>query len=104
MEFRVLGRLEVLSGDARIELRGQQQQLVLALLLADPGATVSTEVLIDEVWGEAPPATARKAVQSYVAQLRAAINIGSEVLAARDGAYVVDPGPTISIRWCSSER
>ena len=45
----MLGRLEVRSGETRLELRGQQQQLVLALLLADSGASVSTEALIDEL-------------------------------------------------------
>ncbi len=92
-QFRVLGPLVVMSGEARLDLSGQQQQLVLALLLAEAGKTVSTEILIDEIWGETPPASARKAVQSYVANLRTAVNLDGEILLSRNGGYVIDPGP-----------
>ena len=54
-------------------LGGPKQRLVLALLLAEPNTTVSVERLIDGVWGESPPESARHTLQSYVSELRKAI-------------------------------
>lgn len=51
-------------------LGGPKQQLVLALLLAQPNTTVSVDRLIDGVWGAAPPDSARHTLQSYVSELR----------------------------------
>lgn len=54
-------------------LGSPQQQLALALLLADLGAQVSTDRLIDGIWGDSPPATARKTLQVYISRLRTAL-------------------------------
>jgi basic membrane lipoprotein Med (substrate-binding protein (PBP1-ABC) superfamily)/DNA-binding SARP family transcriptional activator len=80
VRFEVLGRLRALApvlagvdtpSDAReIPLGGPKQRLVLALLLAEPNTTVSVERLIDGVWGETPPDSARHTLQSYVSELR----------------------------------
>jgi DNA-binding SARP family transcriptional activator len=43
---------------------------VLALLLAEPNVTVSVDRLIDGVWGEDPPDSARHTLQAYVSELR----------------------------------
>jgi DNA-binding SARP family transcriptional activator len=42
----------------------------LALLLLHPNEVVSSDRLIDELWGERPPATAFKALQVMVSALR----------------------------------
>jgi DNA-binding SARP family transcriptional activator/WD40 repeat protein len=74
MEFRVLGSVEVVqNGNGSIQLGGPKQRAVLAHLLLRANHLVPTEVLIDEVWGEAPPETARNAVQSYASHLRKAL-------------------------------
>jgi WD40 repeat protein/DNA-binding SARP family transcriptional activator/energy-coupling factor transporter ATP-binding protein EcfA2 len=93
VKFRVLGPLVVLAGDERVAVRGQQQRLVLAVLLAHCGTVVSADALIEEVWGESTPSTARKAVQSHAAQLRKHINQSDELLVGRDGGYVLDVAP-----------
>ena len=70
MEFRILGPLEVLSGDQVVALpRAKQRVLVLALLL-QPNEAVSTDRLIEALWGEQPPAPAATALQGHVSQLR----------------------------------
>ena len=71
-------------------LGGRQQQVVLALLLTAPNTVVSTSRLIDEIWGESPPATARKAVQSHIAILRKAINVADEYIVGRGNGYLVE--------------
>jgi DNA-binding SARP family transcriptional activator/WD40 repeat protein len=71
VEFRVLGSIEVFEeGNGSIPLGGPKQRAVLAHLLLRANHLVPTEVLIDEVWGEDPPATARNALQSYASHLR----------------------------------
>ena len=73
MEFTALGPLRVLEEGVPIEVGEPQRRLVLAMLLADLGAVVSTERLIDAIWGETPPASGRKIVQGYVSGLRTAL-------------------------------
>ena len=60
--------------------------MVLALLLAEPNTTVSVERLIDLVWGESPPESARHTLQSYVSELRKSVG---EVIGRRRLGYVI---------------
>ena len=73
MQFRLLGPLEVVDDDDRsLALGGRKQRALLAVLLLHANEVVSTERLIDEAVGRAPPATAAKSVQVYVSRLRKA--------------------------------
>src|SRR2546427_41400 len=58
MEFRLLGPLEAWRGKQRVDLGGAKQRAVLAMLLLGANEPVSTDALIDGVWGETPPASA----------------------------------------------
>ncbi len=73
MELRVLGPLEARSNGRSLPLGGRRQRLVLATLLLHANEVVSADRLIDAVWGEAPPRTARKSLQVYVSRLRAVL-------------------------------
>ena len=55
MEFRVLGVLEALEDGLPISLGGPKQRSVLAMLLLDPNRSVSTDRLVDGLWGDEPP-------------------------------------------------
>ncbi len=70
MEFRILGPLEVVADGRTLDLGGQKQRAVLALLLLEPNRVIAASRLIDAVWEDNPPETAAKAVQVYVSQLR----------------------------------
>lgn len=70
MEFRVLGPVEVAAGGQTTSLGRGRRRTILAVLLAAGGDTATTDRLIDAVWGDAPPATARKSLQSHVSRLR----------------------------------
>ncbi len=63
MDFRILGPLEVLDEGRPVALGGSRQRALLALLLLHANETLSTDRLIDELWGERPPAKAAKTVQ-----------------------------------------
>jgi WD40 repeat protein/DNA-binding SARP family transcriptional activator len=70
MQFRILGPLEVENGDGPIPLGGRKQRAVLAHLLIRANEVVPASTLIDELWGEEPPETARNTLQTYVSHLR----------------------------------
>jgi DNA-binding SARP family transcriptional activator len=70
MDFRILGPLEVRQGDRVLPLVGGKQRGLLAILLLSANETVSSDRLVDGLWGERPPTTAAKALQVYVSQLR----------------------------------
>ena len=58
MDFRILGPFEVLDDGRRVALGGAKQRALLALLVIHANEPLGTERLIDELWGEHPPATA----------------------------------------------
>ena len=66
----VLGPVAVVDGDGRPEPRRGQQGQVLALLAAHHPAPVSAETLIDELWPERVPPTARTGLRVVMTRLR----------------------------------
>ena len=64
MDYRILGPLEVLAGDRPVELGGQKQRALLAILLLHANEPVSVDGLIDGVWGGRSPATAVKTTRA----------------------------------------
>lgn len=73
MEFRILGPLEVLDADRPVSLPGGRARALLALLALHAGEVVSSDRLIDDLWGEGPPATAATMVHGFVSKLRKAL-------------------------------
>src|SRR5438067_10595427 len=88
MEYRILGPLEVVDEGEPVPLGRLKERLVLATLLLHANEFVARERLIDELWGESPPPTARKAVNVYVSQLRKALaRNGHDPITTADGGY-----------------
>jgi predicted ATPase/DNA-binding SARP family transcriptional activator len=85
VEFRILGRLEVVDGGRDRTPRRPKQRALLALLLLRAGATVSADEVADALWDGAPPPAARNAIQGHIATLRKLL--GHERIATHDGAY-----------------
>src|SRR5262245_7323083 len=92
MEFRVLGPLEVVEEGQPVALGGARQRALLAILLTRANEVVSTDRLIDELWGQQPPRAAANTVQYYVSQLRKAL--GSDRIVTQQPGYRirVEPG------------
>lgn len=63
------------------------QRTVLAVLLAHEGRAVSAELMMDAVWGENPPPSARRSLRTYVSRLRRVVG---DRLESTGGAYRLD--------------
>jgi class 3 adenylate cyclase len=87
MEFRILGPLEVHDHGCQIELGGPKQRALLGVLLLHANESISSERLIDELWGDRPPARAHKLVQGYVSGLRKLL--GPARVVTRSPGYLV---------------
>jgi predicted ATPase/DNA-binding SARP family transcriptional activator len=68
--FSLLGPLTATVDGSPLELGGQKRRALLAALLLRAGEIVPRDDLIDSLWGEEPPDTARNTLQVYVSQLR----------------------------------
>src|SRR6266508_3076169 len=92
MDFRILGPLEVSTQGQPLDLGGQKQRALLAVLLLEANRVVSQDRLIEALWEEKPPDTAQKALQVYVSQLRKVL--GKERLLTKAPGYLlrVEPG------------
>jgi DNA-binding SARP family transcriptional activator/class 3 adenylate cyclase len=90
MDFRLLGPLEAVDGAAPVGLGGAKQRALLALLLLNANMTVASDRLIDELWGDEPPESARKMVQIYVSQLRKLLP--AEMLRTQASGYSLELG------------
>ena len=94
MDFRILGPLEVDEAGRAIPIVSGRQRALLAILLVHANKPVSTDRLIDELWGEHPPASVRKGLQVLVSRLRKTLGKGSARLATQPDGYLlhVEPG------------
>ena len=87
MEFRILGPLEVIDADRPLPLGGERQRTLLALLLTRANEVVSTDRLIDELWGMRPPRQALNTIQYYISQLRK--TLGADRIVTRAPGYMI---------------
>ena len=87
LEFRVLGPLEVRRNGELVAIPAPRQRALLGLLLVRANEPVSQSELIDELWGEDAPPTARASLQNQVHALRRIL--GPEVLERQTAGYVM---------------
>ena len=95
MEFEILGPLRVRLDDGAREVPVQAQHGLLAVLLTSSNAPISDDRLIDELWGDDPPPSARHLLQVYASQLRGLLGeLPDGPRVVRDGAgYTLRVGP-----------
>src|SRR4051812_14893587 len=85
--FRILGRIEVSGADGEIVvIRRRKQRALLAVLLLRAGSVVRTGEIMEALWGERPPASARANMHSYVSALRRIV----DALSGTDGSPLVN--------------
>ncbi|MGH9282977.1 MAG: AfsR/SARP family transcriptional regulator, partial [Acidimicrobiales bacterium] len=93
-EIRLLGPVEVAVGGRLVEIGSAQQLSLIATLALHPGAVVSSESLIDVLWGDDPPATAHPTLRGLVARLRKALGGDGQGpvawLRGKGSGYVLD--------------
>ena len=94
MQFAILGPLLVHAPDGPVEIKAPKHRALLAmLLLSHREAAVTADRLIDALWGEDPPATANKALQVHVSQLRRALGPANPIVTLPAGYAVrLEPG------------
>jgi DNA-binding SARP family transcriptional activator len=73
MELGILGPLRVTQGERVVDPGTAKQRQLLAMLAVVRGRPVAADVLVDQLWGEAAPPTAQGTLQSYLANLRRAL-------------------------------
>jgi predicted ATPase/DNA-binding SARP family transcriptional activator len=91
LQFGLLGPLSVTRGGEPTPIRRQKSRALLAVLLLEPNRVVSRDRLIDALWGEAPPDTARNTLQAHVSHLRKLLPDGALETAPSGYRLVVDP-------------
>jgi DNA-binding SARP family transcriptional activator/class 3 adenylate cyclase len=91
-EFRILGPLEVVGPKGPLALGGQRPRALLALLLIHAGEVLSSDRIVEELWGEQRPKTATTSLQNFVVQLRKVLP--KDVLVTKPTGYVlrIEPG------------
>ncbi|WP_156959444.1 AfsR/SARP family transcriptional regulator [Nocardia sp. BMG51109] len=100
LHFHVLGALEV-TGPRTVPITSHRDRIVLAMLLLRPNRIVSVDRLVDGVWSDSPPSTARRQIQSCVVRLRRILRPVSdhEIIVTAYPGYLLRPGVHTSDHW-----
>ncbi|MDJ0923452.1 MAG: BTAD domain-containing putative transcriptional regulator [Acidimicrobiia bacterium] len=94
MEFRILGSLEIEASDGSpLQVSGPKQRGLLALLVIHANEVLSTDRIIDALWGEEPPSGALNSLRFHISKLRSALGDEQERLATKGPGYVLLASP-----------
>ena len=91
IEYRLLGAIEVGVNGHVLDIGGQKQRALLAILVLSANKPVSRDVLVDRLWGQHPPVGAQHTLEVYVSRLRKTLEpaAGGQVVLTRPGAYLL---------------
>jgi DNA-binding SARP family transcriptional activator/tetratricopeptide (TPR) repeat protein/Mrp family chromosome partitioning ATPase len=91
VEFKILGPLEIVRGQERLDICGSRQRIVIAMLLLKANRVVTIDGLLQAVYGENLPSTSRSQVQITISSLRRlfASHGCKEIIATRAQGYAV---------------
>jgi DNA-binding SARP family transcriptional activator len=91
VKFGVLGPLAITSGSDRLDLGGVRQQIVVATLLISANRVVTTDRLLEAIYGANLPRTSRAQAQISISSLRRlfASHTSDEVISTREHGYVM---------------
>ncbi len=96
LSFGVLGPLRVEGAAGEIPVTSEKQRRLLAVLVVHVGAVISTDRLSEVLWGERPPPSAEKSLQTYVARLRRSLGFPAGTVGpvlTRPPGYLLDVDP-----------
>ncbi|MFJ7081901.1 BTAD domain-containing putative transcriptional regulator [Streptomyces griseus] len=110
MEIEILGALLVTEGGISITPTAPKVRQVLAILAFFADQVVPVSALIEELWADRPPRSARTTLQTYVLQLRelitaalAAQGPGVAAVSAKDILMTVPGGYLLNTRGGTSD-
>ena len=93
MHIGLLGELEVLDDEGRdVAIAGAKLRALLAVLALHVGRVVAAEVLVEDLWGDDPPAAARNGLQGLASKLRRALG-SADLIVMRGDGYALDLPP-----------
>lgn len=108
LDISILGPMRIRKNGHPLTLGPWKQQIVLAGLLCHPNFPVHLDSLIDALWPDDPPRTARKNIQVYVSALRQLLGPArtGERIAYHPGGYVlsIDAAELDSLRFARQAR
>jgi predicted ATPase/DNA-binding SARP family transcriptional activator len=96
VRVELLGALRVTAGEHEIVIHAPKERVVLVFMALSPGRTLRTRELIEGLWGENPPASARKALQTYVSALRRRLPPGA-IETTPDGYRLDIPADAVDV-------
>ena len=79
MRYGILGSLSVTDDGHQVAITAGRDRIVLAMLLLHSGRIVGAGELVDAIWGDDPPATARGQLQTCISRLRRTLPAGTIV-------------------------
>ncbi|HEY1617055.1 MAG TPA: BTAD domain-containing putative transcriptional regulator [Streptosporangiaceae bacterium] len=88
VEFRVLGPLEVIKDGSPVSITAPRQRTLLTVLALEANHVITVDRLVDSIWDELPPHTARSQVQICISSLRKILggdNTGDIILTRASG-------------------
>jgi WD40 repeat protein/DNA-binding SARP family transcriptional activator len=84
----VLGPLLIEHDGTTVHVAGTHRRRLFALLASRAGRVVGVDAIVEALWGEEPPPTAAKTIQSHVARLRSSLSaVGRELIETTPGGY-----------------
>jgi predicted ATPase/DNA-binding SARP family transcriptional activator len=93
VDFRILGPLEVTDQGREPVIASGKQRALLAILLLHANEVVSSDRLIEQLWGEQAPASAAKSLQVQVSRLRKALGGGEGPIITGPNGYSIRVAP-----------
>lgn len=107
IDYQILGPMKVVTAAGAVDVGGPKQRAVLAVLLINANRPITAGQMIDALWGDRPPATATATLQSYVSNLRRALEPNrprrteARILQTNGGGYqlAVDPQQVDAMRF-----
>ncbi|MFJ7958913.1 BTAD domain-containing putative transcriptional regulator [Streptomyces sp. NPDC096319] len=95
MRFTILGPVEAVAPGSEAPGLAPRHRSVLAYLLLHAGVAISTDRLVDAMWGPLPPDSARAQIQTTIAAIRRMLRASGNdrMLVTRPAGYVITPGP-----------
>jgi predicted ATPase/DNA-binding SARP family transcriptional activator len=97
LDVRLLGPFEVVVSGRPVEVPGAKRQALVACLALRAGRVVSTDTLVEALWGSELPAAPRNAVQHHVTRLRQAL--GTDTIRLAPDGYALDGAVVDAIQF-----
>lgn len=102
MELGVLGPLQVRQGGASVVIPGAKPRAILTMLGLHCGSVVPADTLVELLWGQDPPRTAAKALQTHISSLRR--TLGDGFVLTQGAGWILAQSEVDASRYKSAAR